>query len=64
MKLKTISLISLAIISLVFIFSVIKLVNYLQMDSDYSTIFDNIASIVDTLIWLPFILFFWKIYKG
>lgn len=66
MSLKTVSLIALIIVSLVFVFSVIELFTYLQADYEYITItlFDKISRIVDTLLWLPFILFFWKVYKG
>ena len=64
MSLKTISLISLIILALVFVFSLIDLYSFLQMDSEYVTVFDKVGNIVHVLLWIPFLLFFWKIYKG
>ena len=66
MSLKTVSLISLVILSLVFVVSVIELYSYLTADYEYYTpsAFDKACRIIDTLAWLPFILFSWKIYKG
>ena len=66
MSLKTISLISLVILSLVFVVSVINLYSYLTAEYEYITVsaFEKACRIINTLMWLPFILFFWKIYKG
>ena len=62
MSLKTISLVSLTILTLVFVISLIGLYSYLQ--SEYIPMFSKVCQVVDSLLWLPFILFFWKIYKG
>lgn len=64
MSLKTISQISLTIVSLVFIVQVIDLYSYLQYDFEWISTYDKFVRIVNTLLWLPFILFFWKIIKG
>ena len=64
MSLKTVSQISLVIISLVFIGQLVELYSYLQIDSEWITIWAKIFKVIDTLLWLPFMLFFWKIIKG
>lgn len=66
MSLKTVSLISLIILLLVFVFSVIHLIEFFQIDSEYLeiTFWDKVYRVVNTILWLPFILFFWKVYKG
>lgn len=66
MSSKTISLISLVILSLVFMVSLYDLYNFLTEVYEYTSItaFEKICRIVNTFLWLPFILFFWKIYKG
>lgn len=64
MSLKTVSLISLIIVTLVFIYSFINACNYLTYDSEYNDIEGKIFLIINSLSWLPFMLFFWKIYKG
>ena len=73
MSLKTVSIISLVIISLVFIGQLYELYSFLQIDSKYVysidlyipvTIYEKVYKVIDTFLWLPFILFFWKIIKG
>ena len=64
MSLKTISLISLVIVSLVFIVSLIDTYSYLTCDSVYNDIEGKIFCIINSLTWLPFMLFFWIVYKG
>ena len=64
MSLKTVSKISLVILTLVFILSLIDLYSFLQYDSEYITLFSKFRRVFDSLLWLPFILFFWKIIKG
>jgi hypothetical protein len=64
MSLKTVSQISLAIVSLVFIVQLVELYSYLQIDSEWVTTTERVCRVVDALLWLPFMLFFWKIIKG
>ena len=64
MSLKTVSQISLAIVSLVFIVQLVELYSYLQIDSEWVTATEKVCRVVDALLWLPFMLFFWKIIKG
>lgn len=64
MSLKTVSQVSLAIISLVFVIQSVELYSYLQIDSEWVSVYDKIIKVIDTLLWLPFMLFFWKIIKG
>ena len=63
MSLKQVSLISLIIVSLVFIVQLIELYSYLQIDAEWANAYEKFLRVIDTLIWLPFILFFWKIIK-
>lgn len=64
MSLKTVSLISITIVSLVFVAQFAELYFYLQHDSEWVTTAEKICKFVDAILWLPFILFFWKIIKG
>lgn len=64
MSLKTVSQVSLAIISLVFVVQSVELYSYLQIDSEWVSVYDKFIKVIDTLLWLPFMLFFWKIIKG
>lgn len=64
MSLKTVSQISLAIVSLVFMVQLVELYSYLQIDSEWVTATEKVCRVVDALLWLPFMLFFWKIIKG
>ena len=64
MSLKTVSQVSLTIISLVFVVQSVELYSYLQIDSEWVSVYDKIIKVIDTLLWLPFMLFFWKIIKG
>lgn len=64
MSLKTVSQISIAIISLVFIAQLVELYSYLQHDSEWVTATEKVCKFIDAILWLPFILFFWKIIKG
>jgi|GEM_PF-3589119 ABC-type Mn2+/Zn2+ transport system permease subunit len=64
MSLKTVSQISLAIVSLVFIVQLVDMYSYLQSDSEWVTTWDKACSVIGALLWLPFMLFFWKIIKG
>lgn len=64
MSLKTVSLIALIIIALVFIIQIIDLYSYLQLDSEWVSIWNKTCRVIDTLLWVPFMLFFWKIIKG
>lgn len=64
MSLKTVSYISLTIVSLVFIVQLIELYSCLQLDSEWVTAFEKVCKAVEALLWLPFMLFFWKIIKG
>ena len=64
MSLKTVSQISLTIISLVFIVQVVELYSYLQIDSEWVSAYEKGLKVINTLLWLPFMLFFWKIIKG
>lgn len=64
MSLKTVSQISLTIVSLVFIVQVIELYSYLQIDSEWVSAYEKGLKVINTLLWLPFMLFFWKIIKG
>lgn len=64
MSLKTVSLISITIVSLVFLAQLIELYSYLQHASEWVTTAEKICKFVDAILWLPFILFFWKIIKG
>ena len=62
MSLKTVSLISLTILTLVFVLCLVRLYFVLENHSELDTY--TLFQFVDTLLWIPFILFFWKIYKG
>ncbi len=62
MSLKTISLISVIILALVFVWYLVRLCSILQRESLYEVY--TWCQIMETILWLPFILFFWKIYKG
>ena len=64
MSLKTVSLISIAIVSLVFLAQLIELYSYLQLDSEWISTTEKVCRFIDAILWLPFILFFWKIIKG
>ena len=64
MSLKTVSQISLTIVSLVFIVQLVELYSYLQIDSEWVSAYDIFLRVIDALLWLPFMLFFWKIIKG
>ena len=64
MSLKTVSLISITIVSLVFLAQLIEFYSYLQSDSEWITSTEIVCRFIDTILWLPFILFFWKIIKG
>ena len=64
MSLKTVSLISLVIVSLVFIVQLVELYSYLQDDSEWVSAYYKFIKVIDALLWLPFMLFFWKIFKG
>ena len=64
MSLKTVSQISLTIVSLVFIAQLVDLYSYLQISSEWVSAYEKFIRVVETLIWLPFMLFFWKIIKG
>lgn len=64
MSLKTVSTISLTIVSLVFIVQLVELYSYLQIDSEWISAYAMFIKVIDTLLWLPFMLFFWKIIKG
>lgn len=64
MSLKTVSQISLTIVSLVFIVQVVELYSYLQIDSEWVSAYEKGLKVINTLLWLPFMLFFWKIIKG
>lgn len=64
MRLKTVSLISITIVSLVFLAQLIELYSYLQLDSEWITTTGIVCRFIDAILWLPFILFFWKIIKG
>lgn len=64
MSLKTVSQVSLTIVSLVFIVQLVELYSYLQIDSEWVSGYDKFIKVIDTLLWLPFMLFFWKIIKG
>lgn len=60
MRLKTVSQISLAIIALVFIGQLLELYfNYAWAPIWYIT-----CKAIEILLWVPFMLFFWKIIKG
>ena len=64
MSLKTVSLISLVIVSLVFIVQLVELYSYLQIDNELITAYSKFIKVIDALLWLPFMLFFWKVFKG
>lgn len=64
MSLKNVSLISLIILSLFFVFTLINTYSYIKEFSDVMSIYDIVSTIISDLLWIPFILFFWKIYKG
>jgi hypothetical protein len=64
MSLKTVSIISLTIVSLVFIVQLVELYSYLQLDSEWVSGYLKFIKVIDTLLWLPFMLFFGKIIKG
>ena len=64
MSLKTVSIISITIISLVFLAQLIELFYYLQIDSEWISPTEKVCRFFDAILWLPFILFFWKIIKG
>lgn len=64
MSLKTVSQISITIISLVFIAQMAELYYYLQTDSEWVSTTEKVCKAIDSILWLPFILFFWKIIKG
>ena len=64
MSLKTVSQVSLTIVSLVFIVQLVELYSYLQIDSEWVSANTKFIKVIDTLLWLPFMLFFWKIIKG
>jgi len=66
MSLKTVSLISLVIVSLVFIVQLVELYSYLQIDYEWVTVtaYSKFIKVIDALLWLPFMLFFWKVFKG
>lgn len=64
MSLKTVSQVSLTIISLVFVVQLVELYSYLQIDSEWVSVYEKFIKVIDTLLWLPFMLFFWKIIKG
>jgi len=61
MSLKNISLISFIIISLVFLLNLYYSILY--FNSEWSFI-SKILFFIEAIVWLPFMLFFWKIYKG
>ena len=64
MSLKTVSTFSLTIVSLVFVVQLVELYSYLQIDSEWVQTYEKFLRVIDTLLWLPFMLFFWKIIKG
>ena len=70
MSLKTISLISLIILALVFVVYLVHLCFISRPDDLYIISLEpedttyTLFQVVETLLWLPFIMFFWKIYKG
>jgi len=64
MSLKTVSQISIIIVSLVFVAQLIELYYYLQVDPEWISPIEKIRRSIDALLWPPFILFFWKIIKG
>ena len=49
---------------MVFLAQLIELYSYLQLDSEWITTTGKVCRFIDTILWLPFILFFWKIIKG
>ena len=61
MSLKNISLISFIIISLVFLLNLYYSILYLNSEWIFIS---KILLFIEAIVWLPFMLFFWKIYKG